>query len=208
MQEDLSAQRAELRRCMLEQRGQLSAEQRLQMETALLQRLCGLPAVQEGKVFLVYCSYRSEVGTGTLIDQLLRLGKTVCVPLCDPDTVSMTAVRITDPHRDLLPGYKGIPEPEPQLAKTQNWPATNLNVVIVPGAVFDRRGYRLGYGGGYYDRFLALEAPQALRVGLGFELQLVDHLPNAAHDVPMDMLVTERQWLSWPRLASAVREGY
>lgn len=208
MQEDLSVQRAELRLRMVQQRGQLRVEQRLLMERALQLRLWALPAIQKTGVFLVYCAYRSEVGTSTLIDHLLCLGKTVCVPLCDPAAVSMAAVRITDPRQDLLPGYKGIPEPDPQLAKTQSWPATSLDVVIIPGAVFDRRGYRLGYGGGYYDRFLALEAPQALRVGLAFDLQLVDHLPNAPHDVPMDILVTERQWLSWPRPASVAPEGH
>lgn len=208
MHEDVKLQRGELRRRMLEQRGQLRAEQRLEMERALLQRLCALPAIQKAGVFFVYCSYRSEVGTGELIDQLLRLGKTVCVPLCDAAAVSMVAVRITDPSKDLLPGYKGIPEPHPQLASTQSIEATSLEVVIIPGAVFDRRGYRLGYGGGYYDRFLALEAPQALRVGLAFDLQLVEHLPDAVHDVPLDLLVTERQWLSWPRPASVAPAGH
>ena len=201
-------QRGELRRRMLEQRGQLRVEQRSEMEGELFQRLYALPAIQKAGVFFVYCSYRSEVGTGELIDQLLHLGKTVCVPLCDPATVSMAAVRITDPRMDLLPGYKGIPEPHRQLASTQSIAATNLEVVIVPGAVFDRRGYRLGYGGGYYDRFLALEAPQALRIGLAFDLQIVDHLPDAVHDVPMDIVVTERQWLSWPRPASVVPVGH
>ena len=119
----------------------------------------------------------------------------------------MAAVRITDPGRDLLPGYKGIPEPDPKLAHARSIPATQLEVVIVPGAVFDRRGYRLGYGGGYYDRFLALEAPQALRIGLCFDLQLVDQLPEEAHDVPMDWLVTEQESLSWPRLVAAARQN-
>ena len=208
MQKDVMFQRGELRRRMLEQRGQLGVEQRSEMERALLQRLCALPAIQKAGVFFGYCSYRSEVGTGELINQLLRLGKTVCVPLCHPADMSMAAVRINDPHMDLLPGYKGIPEPRPQLASRQSIAATSLEVVIIPGVVFDRRGYRLGYGGGYYDRFLALQAPQALRIGLAFDLQLVDHLPNADHDVPMDLLVTERQWLSWPRPASVAPSGH
>mgnify|MGYP003590435843 FL=1 len=119
----------------------------------------------------------------------------------------MAAVRITNPNQDLIPGYKGIPEPDPQLAHARSLPANSLEVVIIPGAVFDRRGYRLGYGGGYYDRFLALEAPQALRIGLAFDLQLVEHLPNEIHDIPMDILVTERQSLSWPRPVSVAPVG-
>ena len=205
---DVSLLRAELRRRVLLQRGQLDAQQRLSMETALHRRLCTLPAIKPANVFLVYCAYRSEVGTSNLIDSLLGQSKVVCVPLCDPASVSMRAVRITNPRQDLAPGYKGILEPIPLLAETQSSPAASLDVIIIPGVAFDRRGYRLGYGGGYYDRFLALEAPQALRIGIAFQMQLVERLPEEPHDVPMDMLLTEQECLSWSRPASIVPPGH
>lgn len=68
----------------------------------------------------------------------------------------------------------------------------SIDVVIIPGSVFDRQGGRLGYGGGYYDRFLAQAAPQALRVALAYELQLVDAIKLQPHDQLMDWLVTEK----------------
>ena len=207
MQEDVIVQRGELRRSMLMRRRQLSVVQRVGMERDLHQRLRCLPIVRDAEFFFIYCAYGSEVSTLELIDHLLAQGKTICVPFCEPTTTSLRAVRIIDPHQELVSGYKGIPEPDLQLVEERTTPATSLQVAIIPGSVFDRRGFRLGYGGGYYDRFLALEAPQALRIGLAFEVQLVDHLPEESHDVPMDMLVTERQCLSWSCPAAAA-EGY
>lgn len=208
MQEEVKVQRGELRRSLLMRRRQLSVVQRVGMERDLHQRLRCLPIVRDAEFFFIYCAYGSEVSTLELIDHLLAQGKTICVPLCEPTTTSMRAVRIIDPHKELVRGYKGIPEPDPQLVEERSTPATRLQVAIIPGSVFDRRGFRLGYGGGYYDRFLALEAPQALRIGLAFDVQLVDHLPEEPHDVPMDMLVTERRCLSWSRPAAAAPLGH
>lgn len=208
MQEEVLLQRGELRRSMLMRRRQLSVVQREGMERDLHQRLRCLQVVQDAEFFFIYCAYGSEVSTLELIDHLLAQGKTICVPLCEPTSTTLRAVRIIDPHKELLPGYKGIPEPDPQLVEERSTPATRLQVAIIPGSVFDRRGFRLGYGGGYYDRFLALEAPQALRIGLAFDVQLVDHLPEEPHDVPMDLLVTERESLSWLRPTAAAPPGH
>lgn len=208
MQADVSFQRVELRRNMLTWRRQLSVAQRSVMEREVRQRLYALTAVQEATVFFVYCAYRSEVSTSELIDHLLHQGKTVCVPLSEPTRATMRAVRILDPHHELIPGYMDIPEPDPHLVEERSVSATSLQVAIIPGSVFDRRGFRLGYGGGYYDRFLAQEAPQALRIGLAFALQVVERLPAEPHDMPMDMLVTEREWLSWPRSSPVVSQPH
>lgn len=141
--------------------------------------------------------------------------------------VDMCAVNITNPASELAPGYCGIPEPLlfgrakensklPEERKTTvplsapTWQADwasdplqkkldpkGIEVAVLPGLAFDRRGYRLGYGGGCYDRFLSRYAPQALRVGLAFSCQLVETLPTEAHDVPLHFLVTEKEILSW-----------
>jgi 5-formyltetrahydrofolate cyclo-ligase len=102
----------------------------------------------------------------------------------------LLAVPITDPARQLQPGCYGILEPTS--AQVVIEPA-RLDLALVPGSVFDRCGARLGYGGGFYDRFLSQDAPQALRIGLSFEIQLVDQVPTEVHDQFMDILVTEEQ---------------
>jgi len=105
----------------------------------------------------------------------------------------LIAYQITDPDKDLLPGYCQIPEPDSGRLPQINPP--DIEVIILPGSVFDLSGGRLGYGGGYYDRFISQQAPTAIRVGLAFELQVTTNLPLLAHDQKIHILVTENRIL-------------
>jgi len=82
----------------------------------------------------------------------------------------------------------GVPEPTDLMQVAHK----NIDLVVVPGAVFDKQGHRIGYGFGYYDKFLA-KVPKALKVGLCFDFQLVDKIPNESHDVPVDFVITDRE---------------
>lgn len=90
---------------------------------------------------------------------------------------------------DLVPGAYGIPEPKDGLQAVE---PTRIDVVIVPALAYDRRGYRLGYGGGYYDRFLPTLSAQAVKVGVQYDLLVWDALPVGPHDVSVDWVITER----------------
>jgi len=176
----------------------LSGSARTTMSRQILEKLVTLPIFKRN-LFFIYCSFQSEVETLMLLRRCLDEGKSVCVPVTVPQRSELLAVTITDPSADLLPGYKGIPEPIPSLVELQRVCPQSIEIAIIPGAVFERSGHRLGYGGGYYDRFLAHKAPQACRVGLAFSQQLVDRIPVLSHDIPLDMLVTEKEVLVWPR---------
>ena len=139
-------------------------------------------------------NFRSEVETLSLIQQCLSEGKKVSVPLTVPENSRLIPYNISDPATELRPGYCGIPEPDPMRLQTVS--PGEIDVVIVPGSVFDEKGGRLGYGGGYYDRFLSNDAPQALRVGLAFELQVVPEVPTLLHDQQLHYLVTEKRVVS------------
>jgi len=92
---------------------------------------------------------------------------------------------------DLAPGAYGIPEPvESRVEKTGK---PGIDLVLVPGSVFDRRGGRYGYGGGFYDRFLSQEVPYAPRVALAFSFQVLDNIPLQPHDQLMDYIITEKE---------------
>ncbi len=199
MSDTSASQRTFLRRRILALRSQLTTKERAHLENQLVKRLFTLPALQEYNTFFVYCNYQTEVSTQALIDRLLLMGKTVCVPLVEPKNSAMEAVVLTDPKKELIPGYRGIPEPAPSLIPERILPPGRIEVAFIPGSVFDERGNRLGYGGGFYDRFLTHRAPQALRMGLAFSCQVIDRIPQQAHDVPMDMVITEKKILSWPR---------
>lgn len=92
---------------------------------------------------------------------------------------------------DLAPGSYGILEPTE--SKVQEVHPADIDLVLVPGSVFDRRGGRYGYGGGFYDRFLSQEAPGALRIALAFSFQVFDNIFLQSHDQLMDYIVTERE---------------
>ena len=194
MTDHRSIDRQELRARFLARRNALSPEQRTTMSERIAELVTGLAIFREKVHFFMYCSYQSEVQTIGLLQRCLQTGKIVSVPLTVPDNSGMLAVTITDPGTDLVSGYKGILEPIHYRAKHHVAPPNGIDVAFVPGTVFDRSGYRLGYGRGYYDRFLAA-SPRAVRIGLAYSLQLTDYVPAQSHDIPMDILITEQEVL-------------
>lgn len=199
MNDDLPNRRQRLRLDGLARRDNLSPAERSRCSRLITRALIAHPAFVTGATCCLYCSFRSEVATRRLLHHCLEAGMTVGVPLTLPATSRLRMVRITDPDRDLVPGYLGIAEPRPELVERAALPSGAIELAIVPGVAFDRSGQRLGYGGGFYDRFLALEAPQALRIGLGFSVQLVERLPVLPHDMGLDLLFMENEVLTFRR---------
>ncbi len=185
--------RDSLRREMLIRRDQLSVEERQEKSAHLIERLFRLPLFAGARNVFTYVNFRSEVDTMPLVQQCIKNGVVVSVPITIKAESRLVACRLTDPERELRPGYCGIPEPE--LVSDFIINPCDIEVVILPGSVFDEGGGRLGYGGGFYDRFLANEAPQALRIGLAYELQIVPSLPLMSHDKRLHFLLTEERTL-------------
>jgi len=184
-----------LRRAILTQREQLSAEEQAGKSRAIAENLWRVKDFAQAATVLFYVNFRREVITRALIRQCLHQDKRVTVPLTVSRPARLIPYVIQDPDRDLHPGYCGIPEPDPDRQPVVD--PQLIDVVIVPGSVFDLQGGRLGYGGGYYDRFLTLDAPQACRIGLAYELQVVDVVPLLAHDQKMQILVTEKRIINF-----------
>ncbi|MEJ2688529.1 MAG: 5-formyltetrahydrofolate cyclo-ligase [Deltaproteobacteria bacterium] len=201
---DILELRAHLRRQILTERDSLSPEFRSAASLAITDRLWPLEPFAEANTLFTYVNFRSEPETGTIIHRALAAGKVVTVPYTVIGS-HLLACRIKDPALELRPGYCSIPEPDP--ATSPPVAPRSIDVVLLPGSVFDLQGGRLGYGGGYYDRFLAREAPQALRIGLAFEKQVVDKLPLELHDIPLHLLVTEERLLDF-RKTSCQKEHH
>lgn len=182
-------ERRNLRKKVLEARDLLSIAQRREKSRAAMKNFFNLPEVDHWAAFFIYVNFRSELQTMELIRKCLEQDRRVAVPLVEAATHAMIPLLIKDPGKDLKPGYYGIPEPDPR--KCAGIDAGEIDVAIIPGSVFDVHGGRLGYGGGYYDRFLVNEAPQARRIGFAYELQLVEKVPLQPHDQPLDILITE-----------------
>ncbi len=180
----------QLRKDILAARNKLSRAEIESKSTAIQQRLLALEQIKNHQSIFVYVSFRSEVATLTLIDTLIAMGKTVVVPITRVQEKRLDAIHITNRLKDLIPGYCNIPEPTEELCRTGEVAPEQIETILLPGSVFDKRGGRFGYGGGYYDRFLA-KVPTATRIGLAFDLQIIDKAPLQEHDEILDMVVTE-----------------
>lgn len=136
---------------------------------------------------MFFVSFGSEVDTLPMIGQALAEGKRVAAPRADPETRKLTAWEIQDIGADLAPGAHGIREPKAHCDPVR---VDEIEAVLVPAAAWGEDGYRVGYGGGYYDRFLG-RLPRAWRIGLGLEVQVVPLVPHGGHDLPVQVLVTD-----------------
>jgi 5-formyltetrahydrofolate cyclo-ligase len=184
-------ERSSLRRRILAARESLAPALRAEKSRLIRENVLQIDRVRQAKHVMLYVNFRSEVETFALFAALHQRNILTCAPLTVVKDHRLTACLITDPARDLRPGYCRIPEPDAARAPLVD-PAA-IDVVLLPGSVFDLHGGRLGYGGGYYDRFLAQDAPQALRVGLAFAMQVVDRVPVLDHDERLHYLVTEKE---------------
>ena len=162
------------------------AAERQRASQVVARRVCALAAFRRAQTVMVYLPLPYEIDTAAIIRRARRLGKRIVVP------VSVTKRRRIVPI--LLPnggavqaGPYGIVEPvKPRVVV----PVGEIDLVVVPGVAFDRRGHRLGHGQGYYDRFLKRLPDAVPRVGIGFACQVVDRLPATSRDVPLDRVLT------------------
>ncbi|MFT5698951.1 MAG: 5-formyltetrahydrofolate cyclo-ligase [Desulforhopalus sp.] len=180
----------ELRKRTLTNRNGLSADEISSRSEAICETLLGLPEITRAKTIFAYVSFRSEVATFILIEALIAAGKTVTVPITRVQDKRLDAIRITNITSDLEPGYCNIPEPTKILCDNNIIDPVEIDAILLPGSVFDKRGGRFGYGGGFYDRFVS-NIPKAVRIGLAYDLQIVDHIPLQSHDEVLDFVVTE-----------------
>jgi len=182
-----------LRKAILAQRGLLSKFLQKEYSSRIMKRIVSMDQFQAATTIFTYVNFRFEVMTAQFIKYMLEAGKKVVVPVTLVREKDLLAVSITDPARELAPGYCSIPEPIMGIRESQAVSPDIIDIIFLPGSVFDERGGRMGYGGGYYDRFVSAKAPQALRVGLAYELQMVQQAPLQDHDEFLDFIVTEER---------------
>lgn len=188
----LRAAKQALRETAVATREALAPEWRLAASQAIAARIAGMDSFAQARVVLLTLPYRSEWDALLLAGHALAAGKVVAAPRVDRSTRMLRAFQIGDLERDVEAGYRGIPEPR---ASCPGIGLDSLEWVLVPGLAFDAAGRRLGYGGGYYDRLLPFVPRDAPRVAGAFEVQIVERVPSAPHDIAVDCVVTERRTL-------------
>jgi len=144
----------------------------------------------QAETILFYLAMKDEVQTEKMIEESLQKGKRVAAPLIDWQRKEILPSEIKDLTKDIEISVLKIPQPKNNLYSP--FSPVNIDIVIVPGVVFDRKGNRLGFGGGFYDRFLGKLSDRTKLVALAFELQLVDNVSSQSYDIAVDYLITER----------------
>ena len=182
----------DLRKKILALRDGLTDSDREEKSALIQEKILAFKEVETARNIFIYANFRSEVETMALIAELMKKKKIISIPKTYTAENRMDAIRIEDLTADLTPGYCDIPEPKEELLESNVTEPQNIDIVILPGSVFDERGGRMGYGGGYYDRFVE-KIPFAIRIGLAFEEQVVNEVPLQPHDELVDFIVTEKR---------------
>ena len=184
--EKASAQKKLLRQKYLDIRKALPEKDRVRQDSAIQHQFLGFTAYQEADLLLAYVSYNTEVHTHGIIEKALEDGKRVAVPRC-AENHQMHFYEITS-FADLEPGCKGILEPAAHLSAPLSAEDMAEALCLVPGLAFDALGFRIGYGGGFYDRFLA--GFGGTKVAFARPNQLASEpLPTDRYDIPVDYVV-------------------
>ena len=179
-----------VRREVTEKKKQMSEDQIALLSAELKERFCSLKAYKNASVIYAYMSYNQEVRTMPVIEQAWKDGKKVAVPLTiNKEYMEFIYLRS---FADLENGYMGIPEPKAALLDEPERIADEKDVLILmPGLAFDKECNRTGYGGGFYDKYLASHPGTGfIKVALCFDFQIYERIEVEAHDEKMDMVVS------------------
>lgn len=177
-----------LRKRVLSERAALSDSEKYEISHSIFERLLQDNEFLSCKVIFLYCSTENEISTDEIAEYCFSHGKSVCVPRCLKKGVMM-AHRISSFY-ELTLSKSGIREPKPTCPVIS---PLQIDMVLAPCLCADRQGYRLGYGGGYYDRFL--QDTHAIVVGLCAAARLLSAIPAELHDQRCHKIVTEREVL-------------
>lgn len=181
-----------IRARLLRKRDSIPPQLKVQKEAAIEKRLFALEEFRKAKSLLAYVSFRSEVDTTRFLQDVINSGKKLVLPVVDSRHKALRLYEIKETS-ELEYGYMGILEPG--VREDREVALSDIDLVIIPGAGFDLKGNRLGYGGGYYDKLLSLatnpQSPTPLLVALAFEEQIIEEIPSEPHDIKMDMIITD-----------------
>ena len=174
-----------LRESMLEKRNSLGKAEIAERSKKIKENLFSLDEFKKSKVVMFYVSFNNEASTHDMIKESLKT-KTIIVPKLANNEIEPSIMMDFD---QLIPSGKfGILEP----IEAMKINIKNIQIITVPGIAFDKDGHRLGFGFGYYDKFLA-KVPKALKIGLAFDFQIANQIPKEAHDAPVDLIVTDKE---------------
>jgi len=191
----MEEKKRKIRQEFLKKRNNLSRDEIKSKSEKIEKELFSLPEFQRAKTVMFYVSFRSEVETEKMTRNALKLKKKIVIPVVHGEKIVVSEIK--NLKKELTKGSFGIKEPKKEFRRRVN--QKEIDLVVVPGVVFDKRGGRLGYGRGYYDRFLRSKSirsrmsrsRQCALIGLAFDLQIARKIPLVKRDMKVDKIVTE-----------------
>ncbi|RKD31323.1 5-formyltetrahydrofolate cyclo-ligase [Thermohalobacter berrensis] len=184
-------EKAKLRKEMLKRRSSMSKKQVQTLSDKIIATLTKFPIFTDGKNIMTYLSFNNEINTFNLIKHCMENNKRVIVPYCEERNIRIIPSEIKDMSKELVKNKFGFYEPKHDYLRPFNH--NNIDMIIVPGLAFDKRCYRIGFGKGYYDRFLSRIKPEIPTIGLAYSFQIVDRILEEDFDVPLDYVITEKK---------------
>jgi 5-formyltetrahydrofolate cyclo-ligase len=173
---------------MLALRNSKPASELDQLSSKITARLIELPKVKEARTISTYLDIGSEVRTRGLVGWALGNGKKLIVPVVDQANHRLIFSEINAPE-ELERGAYGIPEPKRESRRPVA--LEQADVILVPGVAWDQRGFRIGYGAGYYDRSINALRTHIATIGLAYDFQFISNIPRSRYDQRVDRIVTE-----------------
>lgn len=178
-----------VRKETLEKRKSMSSEELIEKSNLVAEKLLSTNLYKDASTIMAYIDFRNEVQTEKIIKTAIADGKRIVIPISIVETRQLLLSEIINYDTELESGAYGILEPKKEYIRETD--PNLVDMVLIPGVAFDERGFRVGYGAGYYDRFLERVREDSSKIALAFELQMVDYAFEDSHDVPVDMIVTE-----------------
>ncbi len=186
--------KSSFRKNALEERGKLSNDDVLEKSDAIFNTLISMQEFKNAKNIMLYVDFKNEVKTDKLIRHIIDSGKNAIVPISTLQGRKLIPSLLKDPDNELAVSTYGVKEPKDEFKRP--FDKNMIDLVIVPGVAFGENRCRMGYGAGFYDRFISsIQNNSLVTIGIAFELQMYDHIPHENHDVILDYIVTEKRIL-------------
>lgn len=179
--------KSEIRKAIQQKKKELSPEYEKMAEEACFKQVISLPEWTDAECILIYVSYNHEMGTELLIEEAFRLGKMAASPKVEGSVMNFY---VYETRNELVKSKKGILEPVPN---DKMIPDNAL--MIMPGVAFDENRNRIGYGGGYYDKYNAAH-PHIRKVAIAYDFQILDDVPSDIYDIKPDRVITETRMIT------------
>ncbi len=190
--------KARLRKKIIRIRDSIDLDKKRKKDSEIEKNLFLQDEFKNSRYIMCFASFRSEPNTYIIIQKALNLSKRVILPKVNIEEQKLILYGIKNLN-ELIPGYMNIPEPDAHQSRI--FDANLLDIIIMPGIAFDEKGGRLGFGGGYYDKFIHSIDKKPPLIVIAYDEQIVDKVPVLEHDIRVDKIITDKRVIKVPKVS-------